>query len=391
MATLPPPASPFDPVLEIEHGTVDAKACVNAFYVAISEKSYDADDSGPGATRDKVLLATVTEDALRMFPINVRRGVADYLKPRHDNLRTITIKRAKVRRRRTSPERGVVMAAGAAGGAGKRQRADYRGAHCATRAACAMRRHNPAHRHHHHTMSLAARFFHWHRWVGYLVALQVLAWVLGGLLFSWLPFQPWVKGGDVLAKPQQPLPADWTRALAGLSSERGPLLSLQSVATALGPALKLRYAQGEQWLSAAGGELPVPDAQAIGRYARTLYRGEAALHAVQRLHEAPRRLGIVRELGERADAWQVNFADRLGTRLYFDGRSGEFLAVRNEAWVIYDFFWRLHVMDYEGGEDFNNALLRGASIAALGLVLTGLTLMVLALRRSWRRRRQAAR
>ncbi len=91
MATLPPPASPFDPVLEIEHGTVDAKACVNAFYVAISEKSYDADDSGPGATRDKVLLATVTEDALRMFPINVRRGVADYLKPRHDNLRTITI------------------------------------------------------------------------------------------------------------------------------------------------------------------------------------------------------------------------------------------------------------------------------------------------------------
>ena len=240
-------------------------------------------------------------------------------------------------------------------------------------------------------MSLAARFFRWHRWVGYLVALQVLAWVLGGLLFSWLPFQPWVKGGDALGKPQQPLPADWPRALAGLSSERGPLLSLQSMATASGPALKLRYAQGEQWLSAAGGELAVPDAQAIGRYAHTLYRGDGALQAVQRLHEAPRRLGIVRELGERANAWQVSFADRLGTRLYFDARSGEFLAVRNEAWVIYDFFWRLHVMDYEAGDDFNNALLRGASIAALGLVLTGLTLMVLALRRSWRRRRQAAR
>lgn len=91
MATLPPSASPFDPVLEVEHGTIDGKACVNAFYVAISEKSYDEDDSGPGATRDKVLLATVTEDALRMFPINVRRGEADYLKPRHGNLRTITI------------------------------------------------------------------------------------------------------------------------------------------------------------------------------------------------------------------------------------------------------------------------------------------------------------
>lgn len=91
MATLPPPASPFDPVLEIEHGTIDGKACVNAFYVAISEKSYMADDSGPSATRDKVLLATVTETALRMFPINVRRGFADYLKPRHKHLTAITI------------------------------------------------------------------------------------------------------------------------------------------------------------------------------------------------------------------------------------------------------------------------------------------------------------
>lgn len=87
----PPPASPFDPVLEIEHGTIDGKACVNAFYVAISEKSYEANDSGPSATRDKVLLATVTDDELQMFPINVRRGVADYLKPRHDSLTTITI------------------------------------------------------------------------------------------------------------------------------------------------------------------------------------------------------------------------------------------------------------------------------------------------------------
>ncbi len=236
-------------------------------------------------------------------------------------------------------------------------------------------------------MSLAARFFRWHRWAGYLIALQVLAWVLGGLLFAWLPFQPWVKGADAVLKPQQPLPPDWPRALAGLPGERGPWLSVHSVATAGGPALKLRDARGELWLSAAGGELAAPDAQAIARYARTLYRGDGAPQSPLSLTQAPRRLGIVRELGERTNAWQVRFDDTLGTRLYFDARSGELLAVRNEAWVVYDFFWRLHVMDYEGGEDFNNSLLRGASIAAFGLVLTGLTLMALALRRRWRRRR----
>jgi hypothetical protein len=235
-------------------------------------------------------------------------------------------------------------------------------------------------------MSLAARFFRWHRWVGYLIALQVLAWVVGGVLFAWVPFQSWVKGGDVLGKPQQTLPDDWPRALSALPLDKGPLLGVQSAATASGPALKLRYAKDEHWLSASGGELPRPDAEAIGRYARSLYRGDGALLSVVQLTEAPRRLGLVRELGERSDAWQANFDDGLRTRLYFDNRSGELLTVRTEAWVVYDFFWRLHVMDYSHGEDFNNFLLRASAVAAFGLVVTGLVLMGFALRRTWRRR-----
>ena len=235
-------------------------------------------------------------------------------------------------------------------------------------------------------MSLAARFFRWHRWMGYLVALQVLAWVLGGVVFAWLPFKDWVKGEALVGRPQQPLPAHWARTLADSAPQRGPLLALQSVATASGPALKLRYADGELWLSAAGGELRAPDATAIDRYARSLYKGGDALVGVQRLAEVPPRLGLVRELGDRRDAWQARFGDSLQTRLYFDGRSGELLAVRNEAWVFYDFFFRLHVMDYSNGEDFNNTLLRVAATVAIALVITGLVLLSLALRRAWRRR-----
>lgn len=234
-------------------------------------------------------------------------------------------------------------------------------------------------------MRLAAKFFRWHRWLGYLVALQVLAWVLGGLLFSWLPFQAWVKGGDVLNKPQQSLPANWAESLRNLPLE-GELLGLQSVATASGPALKLRYAKDEVWLSAAGGVLPTADAGRVGDFARSLYKGDGKLVEVKRLSEVPERLGLVRELAERRDVWRARFDDRLQTRFYFDGRSGELLAVRNEAWVIYDFFWRLHLMDYRGGEDFNNALLRAATLAALAFTLTGLVLSALAIRRSFRRK-----
>jgi len=235
-------------------------------------------------------------------------------------------------------------------------------------------------------MTLSARFFRWHRWLGWIVALQVLAWVGGGAVFAWLPFKAWVKGESAITRPAADLPADWAaqtaRHLAAVSTP--PVIEVQSVATAAGPALRLRHADGDTWLSATGGELPRPDRQAIERYARTLYRGTGELVQVEQLQDVPAQLLIVREVGSARDLWRASFDDPLGTRLYFHGRSGELLAIRNDAWVLYDFFWRLHVMDYAEGEDFNHALIRTASLVALGLVLTGGVLTIFSLRRSWR-------
>lgn len=250
-------------------------------------------------------------------------------------------------------------------------------------------------------MRLGPRFFRWHRWLAYAVALQVLAWVLGGVLFAWLPFQGWVKGHDwVQTKPQQALPAGWAQALAAApavaataaataaTTAAEPVLLVQSFASATGPAWRLRRASGDTWLAASGGALAVPDAAAVARFAQALYSGPGQPLPVQQLAEVPRRLGLVRELGARkGSVWLAPFDDALKTRLYIDATSGELLAVRTEAWVLYDFFWRLHVMDYSDGEDFNNPLLRGFSLAALALVLTGTVLVTLALARAWRRRR----
>ena len=237
-------------------------------------------------------------------------------------------------------------------------------------------------------MALAPRFFRWHRWAGYLVALQVLAWVLGGLLFAWLPFQAWVKVGDQVLKPQQQLPADWAQRLAAGLPAAQALQSVHSVATAAGPAFRLRGASGERWVDSDGQPLAPPDAASVSRFAASLYRGSGQLQQVQRLDEVPARLGLVHEIARGRAVWRASFDDGLQTRIYVDARSGELLAARNEAWVWYDFFFRLHVMDYSDGEDFNNPLLRGAALLALALVLTGLVLMTLALRRRWRQRRR---
>ncbi|WP_293931426.1 PepSY domain-containing protein [Iodobacter sp.] len=235
-------------------------------------------------------------------------------------------------------------------------------------------------------MSLAAKFFRWHRWIGYLVALQVLAWILGGLLFAWLPFQDWIKCGEVMDKPRQPLPANWASKIGALPSDKGPLLSIQSLATAQGPAIKLHYEKEDLLLSAAGGKLGEASQASVSQFARSIYKGDGVLSEVLKIKEGPRRLGMVHEFAARKNIWVARFDDKLQSRFYFDGHSGELLAARNEAWVLYDFFWRLHVMDYAEGEDFNNSLLRGTSIIAMLLTMTGFALSFFALRRSWRRR-----
>ncbi len=63
-------------------------------------------------------------------------------------------------------------------------------------------------------MALSPRFFRWHRWLAWLVALQVLAWLAGSFVFTWLPFTPWVKAEDSVSQPNQPLPPDWAAAVA---------------------------------------------------------------------------------------------------------------------------------------------------------------------------------
>ncbi len=236
-------------------------------------------------------------------------------------------------------------------------------------------------------MTLTAQFFRWHRWIGYLVAFQVLAWILGGLLFAWLPFQDWIKCGEVMEKPRQPLPANWAAQIGPMPTDKGALLGVQSIATATGPALKLRFEKEELLFSAAGGTVLTANASNISQFANSIYKGEGKLAEVIKIKEAPRRLGMVHEFSARQNVWVARFDDALQSRFYFDGQSGELLAARNEAWVIYDFFWRLHVMDYSEGEDFNNSLLRGTSIAAMGLTITGFALSFFAIRRSWRRKK----
>jgi hypothetical protein len=83
--------------------------------------------------------------------------------------------------------------------------------------------------------------------------------------------------------------------------------------------------------------------------------------------------------------WRVTFTDDLETRLYISPETGAVTARRNKVWRLYDFFWMLHIMDYETRDNFNNPLVKIASATALLFSLTGVFLVVTSFMRGrWR-------
>lgn len=220
-----------------------------------------------------------------------------------------------------------------------------------------------------------------HRVLSYVVFTQVVVWVLGGCVFAVLPHDSVVKGGAYAKKPAPVLPSGWPSAVAALP-ESLAAGQVTSFVGPQGPTLRVKGESATTCVLTNGGPWRAPDSSAIAAFAATIYGGPGRLVAIERRERAARRLGIVVETGDRRDLWSATYDDRLHTRLWFDGPTGEYLTVRNDAWVFYDFFWRLHLMDYTDGENVNTPWLRVLALLALGFAISGAVLTWYAAKRA---------
>ena len=223
-----------------------------------------------------------------------------------------------------------------------------------------------------------------HRIAGYLVFLQVLLWIAGGVVFSVVPFDSLVKGGAVTSSPPTPaFPAKWMATAGDALGDIGNLIALRSHNSSQGILLEAQTESETHWLRLAdGSRIEKPSAEAVTAYAAQIYTGPGKHITTRRLQEPETSvMGLVKELYGRRDVWQVSYNDKAGTRLYFDGPTGRYLTVRNDYWVLFDAMWRLHIMDYSDGENLNNWFLRLFSVLAIIFALSGTVLIIHALPR----------
>lgn len=164
-----------------------------------------------------------------------------------------------------------------------------------------------------------------------IIGLQLFLWTLSGLIFAWIPIEE-VRGETLLKEDQ-------------------PQLHLESAADAIAAAQQALIQPAE-------------------------------INGAELIHQAPNEYR-----GGPLPAWRVDFEDAV--TLYLDPETAKVNAVRSTKWRIFDFFWMLHIMDYDERDDFNNPLLIIA--AAFGVVTsaTGLLLAFVVYKNRLSRRRPA--
>jgi len=228
-----------------------------------------------------------------------------------------------------------------------------------------------------------------HKWLALVVGVQVLFWVAGGVVMTAIPIEK-VRGEHHMATFQLP-PPDLSvakspaevAAAAGLAPTEA---TLKSSLRGLYWILKTPDGTTRAFDAVTGKAAPPVSEGEVRQLAGSAYEGAGKPVAVRYFSAAPQ------ETGREGPMWRVDFNDAERTALYVSPDTGEVVSRRSNLWRFYDFFWRLHILDFKDGENFNHPLIIALAALTLPMVVTGWVLLVIRLGRDAKRikRRPAA-
>lgn len=219
-----------------------------------------------------------------------------------------------------------------------------------------------------------------HKWIGLVIGVQALLWMISGLYMVVVPLE--VIHGDHLAQVSgEPLNPAANRIGQVRLAELYPALTSLQLKTLLGKEIyEIREGQQTALVDAASGRKISPlDCDTVKALAEESYVGAGSIRGIEWVTRAPQEVST-----RPVPLWAVHYEAGDAT-LYFSPYSGELVARRHKLWRWFDFLWMFHIMDYETRKDVNNTLLRVASATGLAFALSGAWL----LRYSFARRRRA--
>lgn len=219
-----------------------------------------------------------------------------------------------------------------------------------------------------------------HRLFATIVGIQLTFWVVSGIYFAVLPSST-LRNDDVSAAPPAAAPLNPAALVApqNLALPTAGIRELRLVnLPSIGPSYLVTTDSDQQLTFDAntGALRPVLSSDAAKAIARNHFADpKPAIAAVTLLTAASGPQPD--EYRGNLPVYQIAFADSRSTNLYLDPVTGTVRAQRNQYWRLYDFLWRLHILDFDTGEDHNNNLLRVLAISAVLVMISGYALFFL--------------
>lgn len=209
-----------------------------------------------------------------------------------------------------------------------------------------------------------------HKWIGLLIGLQLVLWTCSGFVMSLLDADK-VKGREFRAPTAatRPWPAEAVPVGRMLAATREPAQSVSTGWLVDRPVYRLVGDKATTLVDARSGQQVDLDAALAGQLAQASYRGPGKAMQAELVDRSLETRGA-----RDGKVWRVAFADAEDTTVYLS-LQGDVLEHRNRTWRLRDFFWMLHIMDYSGRQDSNNALVVSAAVGGFWLALSGIWLL----------------
>lgn len=218
-----------------------------------------------------------------------------------------------------------------------------------------------------------------HKWLGLIIGLQLVIWLLTGTIISLIDQQK-VSGNITRALPGVDLPLSSSGPFFPVSGLTPAVASADSVSLdnfLLGPVYRVVADNATTLFDANSGEVVRIDQRLAERIAGNSYGGAGAVTGSERLEPGAHE---VRSFS--GPAWRIDFDDELATRVYVSAEDGAVLAHRNSSWKLFDFLLMLHFMDYVRADSFNNPQIIVVGFGTLWIAMSGLVLVFYSFSRS---------
>lgn len=228
-----------------------------------------------------------------------------------------------------------------------------------------------------------------HRYIGLLVSIQLLLWTIGGIWFAWNDIES-IRGTHLRNLDIKP-PTNQQMLSSQIAIDSiddfASLHSLQVINFINEPAYRINYSatdktEKQQLINAV-----------TGKHITDITKQQAVQIAKLNANFAAEvaNIELITQTGKHHEyrakpmpAWAVTFDYSGSPTFYVSTKLATLTSVRHTSWRIFDFFWMLHTMDYEGRDDFGNWLIKIFSIIALITAISGIALFIISSRRTKR-------